>query len=183
MVQIADDEIKVSAGAAFKGDKMVGWVSELEVEAIKLIRGLYLGGVITVSAPEHEQGIVIMEVTSAKSKITPVINGDEVGFTIDITLKGGYAEDVNLHTHGQLDDSFMEKLENAYENEVQRTCLNTINRMQQDSNADVFRFNQILQTEEPAKKKKVSEHWRTIYPYVDVNVNVDVSLQNLGLVQ
>ncbi|NLB43079.1 MAG: Ger(x)C family spore germination protein, partial [Clostridiales bacterium] len=183
MTEVADNEIKASGGAAFKYGKMVGWVSELEIDAIKLIRSLYLGGVITVSSPEHGQGIVTMEVTSAKSNITPVITGDEVVFNIDIKIKGNYAENVNMHSHAQLDDSFMQKLEKAYEKEAQRICLNAANKMQVEYGADIFRLNQILQTEEPAYWKRISDQWDIMYPHVEVNINADVTLQQVGLVK
>lgn len=183
MVQIAENEIKASAGAAFKDNKMVGWVSELEMESIKLIRNLYLGGVITVLSPEHGQGIIALEVTSAKSKITPVIVDDEVTFNIDIKIKGNYAENMYIHTHAELDDSFMHKLEKAYEKEVEKMCQNTAKRMQIEYGADVFRLNQILQTEEPAYWKEMADHWDLMYPHVGININVDVSLQLIGLVK
>lgn len=50
------DEIKTSGAAAFKEGKMVGWISELELEAIKFIRNLYLGGVVTVQIPGEKTG-------------------------------------------------------------------------------------------------------------------------------
>lgn len=183
MTQVNSDEIKVSGGAAFKDGKMVGWLSELETEAMKLIRNLYLGGVITVSSPENKQGIITMEVTGAKTNISPVLTGDEVAFNIDIKIKGNYAENVNMHTHARLDESFMKKLEKAYEKEVHSMCQQTINKMQLEYGADVFQFKKILKSKEPAYWKNISHQWDLIYPHAEVNINVDVSLQLIGIVQ
>lgn len=183
MTQVEDDEIKASGGAAFHNGKMVDWVSELEMEAFKLIRNLYLGGVESISAPEREQGIITMEVTRAKSKITPVITGDNVAFNIDIQIKGNYAETVDLTTSERIDQSLLNRIEKDFEKEVERICNNVINRMQLECCADIFRFNQILQAEEPVYWKKVSDQWDLMYPNIEVNIHADVSLQPIGLVQ
>jgi Ger(x)C family germination protein len=182
MTRITDDEIKASGGAAFKKDKMVGWVSELEIEAIKLIRNLYLGGVIIINSPDQKGGIVVMEVVSAKSKITPLINGDQVTFNVDIKVEGNYAEDVNMHTHSQINEAYLNKLEKEYAKEIERICVNTVNKMQTKYGVDVFRFNQILQAEKPAYWKKIGHKWDTVYPEVDVNIKADVSIRLIGLV-
>ncbi len=77
----------------------------------------------------------------------------------------------------------MQKLEKAYEKEAQRICLNAANKMQVEYGADIFRLNQILQTEEPAYWKRISDQWDIMYPHVEVNINADVTLQQVGLVK
>ena len=95
IAQPTRDEIKISGSAAFKGDKLIGWVSELETESIKLIRNLYVGGVMTVQSPEKKGAIEVLDVTKVKTKITPIIKNDEITMHIKIEVKGNYAEYVN----------------------------------------------------------------------------------------
>ena len=71
-----EDEIKTSGGAVFHNGKMVGWATEIEVEAINMIRNTYTGGVILVDAPGGEEGRVALEITNEKAKVTPIVNGD-----------------------------------------------------------------------------------------------------------
>ena len=177
------DEIKASGGAVFKEGRMVGWASEIELEAIKYIRNIYLGGVITIEAPDHKGGLVAMEVTSAKTKVTPVIQDDELTFDIEIKVKGNYAEEIKMHTHSKLAQSFLDKLEIGYAKEIERICKATVRKMQEDYGADVFRFSQVVATKKPAYWKKIKDKWGTIYPSVGVNIKADVSIELTGIVQ
>ena len=52
---------------------MVGWVSEVELEAIKMMRNIYIGGVLTVAIPDTKARQLLMEITKSKCKIKPVI--------------------------------------------------------------------------------------------------------------
>ncbi|MCK9276230.1 MAG: Ger(x)C family spore germination protein [Syntrophales bacterium] len=177
------DEIKTSGGAAFKNGRMVGWVSELEVEAIKFIQNDYSGGVISIPSPEHEGGIVVMEVTSAQTKVKPVIQNNELSFDINIAVKGNYAENINMHTHAKLSQELINKLEKGYGKEIERICKQTVSKMQEEYGADVFRFGQILAANEPAYWRKIEGKWDSVYPIVGVNIKADVSIRLLGIVQ
>ncbi|HHU48296.1 MAG TPA: Ger(x)C family spore germination protein, partial [Clostridiales bacterium] len=134
------DEIKISGAAAFKGDKMVGWVSELETEAIKLLRNLYEGGIVTVQSPEQKGAIEVLDVTKTKTKITPVIRNDEIAMYIKIDVKGNYAEYVNKPALEDITIDFLDKLEQEFEKEIARNCTATINKFQEEYKADVFHF-------------------------------------------
>jgi spore germination protein KC len=181
MVQVTKDEIKTSGGAAFRGDKMVGWVSELELEAIKFIRGIYLGGVITVKSPDKERGRITLEITKAKSKITPEIKGDLPGFKVDINVEGDYAEEINIHTHGKITPEFLKKIEKECANEIERMCYAAIKKAQEDLKADVFQFDHILMTEKPAYWKTAGSQWNDIFPVAEVKINTEVKISLLGL--
>jgi spore germination protein KC len=177
------DEIKASGAAAFKKGRMVGWVSELEVEAINFIRNSYFGGVITIQSPDHKSGLVTLEVSRAKTEVVPIIHKDELSFDISITVKGNYAENVNAHTHAKITQDYLDKLQKGYEKEIESICKQTVSKMQEEYGADVFRFGQTVAANEPAYWKKIKDKWDSIYPTVGVNVKADVSIRLLGIVQ
>jgi len=176
-----EDEIKTSGGAVFRKDKMVGWATEMEMEAIHFIRNRYEGGILTVSTPEGEEGLIALEITSAKSRITPVIKGDQVSFHIEIKVEGDYSEDINLHGHEKLDVAFLKSLKKQFEKEIRKICLDTIERMQEEYGADVFHFDRVLQTEEPAYWKRMGSQWDSIFPNVEVAMDVEVDIVLLGI--
>jgi Ger(x)C family germination protein len=177
------DEIKASGAAAFKEGRMVGWVSEIELEAIKFIINRYQGGVVTISSPEHEGGLVAMEITSSKAEVIPLIQNDGLSFDIKIKVKGNYADETKMHTHGKLTQDFLNKLEKGYEREIERICRAVVTKMQEDYKADVFRFCQVVATKKPAYWKKIEDKWDNIYPTADVNIKADVSIELLGIVE
>ena len=173
------DEIKTSGGAVFHNGKMVGWATEIEVEAINMIRNTYTGGVILVDAPGGEEGRVALEITNEKAKVTPIVNGDQVSFRIDIKVEGDYSEDINLHTHEKL--PFLKSLEAEYEKEIQDLCTETIESMQEKFKADVFQFDRILQAEEPGYWERMGSEWNSIYPEAGVSVHADVNIILTGI--
>ncbi|NLY43939.1 MAG: Ger(x)C family spore germination protein [Clostridiaceae bacterium] len=177
------DEIKASGGAVFKKDKMVGWLNEIELEGYKFVRNTYQNGVITVKIPNKERGIASMEISNAKSKITPIIEDGNVRFDVEIKVKGNYAENVDIHTHGELNDSFLNSLETEFAKEIEKICMQTIERMQKEYGADIFRFGNVLRYKEPAYWKNVSNRWDSIFPNVDIQVKADVSIILSGIVK
>lgn len=115
VAQATKDEIKITGAAAFKGDKLVGWVNELETEAIKLIRNLYLGGVVSVKSPEQKDALEVLDITKAKTKITPIINNDQITMDIKIDIKGNYAEYINKAALEDITIDFLKRLEEEFE--------------------------------------------------------------------
>ncbi|MGI6705973.1 MAG: Ger(x)C family spore germination protein [Clostridia bacterium] len=182
-VQATKDEIKASGGAAFKGDRMVGWISELEMEAIKFIRNLYLGGVVTVKAPGFENGMVTLEITKAHSRITPLIDDEDVRFQVDIQVECNFGEAINMHSHGKINSELLKKLELECSREIERICRQTIRRTQEELKTDIFLSDHLLETKKPAFWKKVGKQWDIIFPDVEVDVKVDTEIILIGLVK
>jgi Ger(x)C family germination protein len=181
VAQSTKDEIKISGAAAIKGDKMVGWVSELETEAVKMIQNRYLGGVVTVSSPEKEGAIEVLEVTKAKTKITPLIKNDEITMRIKIMAAGNYAEHVQKGVQNTRVDTLIARLQQEFEKEIAKNCAATIEIFQSEYKTDVFQFCQILQAEEPAYWEKISGDWEDhVFPGMNVEIEVDVTINLTG---
>jgi Ger(x)C family germination protein len=181
MAESTENEINASGGAIFKGDKMVGWVSEVELEAIKMMRNIYIGGVLTVAIPDTENATATLEITKSKCKIKPVIEKDKLSFDLTINITGNYAEEVNYHTHGQLNEEFLKKLQKAYEREVEMMCRRTMEKLQKEYEADAIQLKKIVQKEEPEFWKINGKNWYEIYPASEIRINANVNINLVGL--
>lgn len=179
-VESTKDELKVCKAVVFKGDKMVGELSELEIEALKLIRNVYKGGVITAQNPADTEGIIALEVTKVKSKIIPVVNGQKVGFTVNLNIEGNYAENINMDAYQKIDTEYLAEVEKVFSAYIEQQCVDTVKRVQKDFNADIFQFNNILKTQKPAYWKQVKERWYDIFPGIDVQVKARVTIRQVG---
>ena len=180
VAQATKDEIKITGAAAFKGDKLVGWVNELETEAIKLIRNLYLGGVVSVKSPEQKDALEVLDITKAKTKITPIINNDQITMDIKIDIKGNYAEYINKAALEDITIDFLKRLEEEFEKEIKRLCLATIYKFQKEYKADVFHFCQYIKAEKPAFWDKISGQWDRTFPELNVDLKVSVKIDLTG---
>lgn len=91
-IQSTKDEIKSNGAAIFKKDKMVGWLDELELEAVKFILNRYNKGLITVTSSAMDNAIIALDIGKSKTKIKTSIENDLPLFDIDIEVSGSYAE-------------------------------------------------------------------------------------------
>jgi len=174
------DEVKAVGASVFRGDKMVGRIGDLELEAINLIRGLYIGGVFTAKDPDPGKGIIAMEVNSVKTKIHPDIQGDLPVFNVAIDIEGFIVESVMSQEHGLFDKEHLNSLEMAFEQKIEKQCDETVKRLKEDLNADVFMFGDHLRAKKPEYWDKVKDNWREVYADAGVNIDVKVNIIHTG---
>lgn len=179
-VKVSGDEVMNKGAAIFKGDKMVGWIDGSDVEAGKLIRNLTIGGLITAKMPGGKDSIMALEVVKAKTKVTPVIQGNSVIFKIDIDIKGNYTEGVNSTFLKEIDQDFIQQASKAFEDSIKKQCLDTIKKVQNEFGADIFLFDTVLKTQKPEYWKKVKDRWHDIFPRAGVDVKVNVTIKQVG---
>jgi Ger(x)C family germination protein len=179
-VNATKDEIKDCGCAIFKNDRMVGWGDEIDTEVIKLIRDKSLGGIITATSPNDEDGIISLKITNVKTKITPVPQDSGYSFNIDVQIKGNLAEITNQEIHGILTEDFLKKSEMNFSMAVEERCRKVIRKIQEEYGADIFHLNTVLKAEKPAYWKRVKDQWRDIFPTVKTNVHVGIMIRQIG---
>ncbi|MFZ5986700.1 MAG: Ger(x)C family spore germination protein [Bacillota bacterium] len=179
-VKVSGDEVMNKGAAIFKGDKMVGWIDGSDIETGKLIRNIYIGGITTARMPGTKNSIMALEVVKSKTKVTPVIQGNEVSFKIDIDIKGNYVESVNSTFLREIDQDFIQQASKAFEDSIKNRCLGTVEKLQNKFGADIFHFSNVLKTQKPEYWKKVKDRWHDIFPYVKVDIKVNVDIKQVG---
>ncbi|HHV71842.1 MAG TPA: Ger(x)C family spore germination protein [Clostridia bacterium] len=183
-VEPTKDEIK-NAGVALFNSKsfMVGWLDGLELEGVKFIRNLYEGGIVTAENPEYPGSVIVLEVKKVKSRIVPIVNNNEISFKIQLKVKGNYAENENELVYQHLSRDFFEKAEEAFARKIEEICQRSITKIQKEFGTDVFLFNVVLKTKEPALWKQLEDDWETVFPQIKTEVEADVSIKLHGHVK
>ena len=179
-IEATKDEIKMKGGALFKKGKMIGRADEVDIESINLIRNMYRGGVVVARRPDDKTGLIVMDVFGAKTKIKPIIQGDELKVDVYISIRGQYAEQIGSGGIDDLSDKFIEQCERAFSNEIEKQCNRTIRKMQKEYNIDVFQLNKLLRTQKPGYWHEIKEDWDRIYPDVEINVHVKSDVRLVG---
>ena len=90
---LSDGEVKFSGAAIIKGKtkKLHGFLSERELEGLTWISGEGKGGL--VKGRDKDTGKIIMyEVVSMKSTITPHVKGNKISFDVNIESEGRISE-------------------------------------------------------------------------------------------
>lgn len=182
-VEASKDEIKITGGALIKDGKMAGWADELDIEVINILADEYKGGTIVGRLPGHDEGIIVMEVTDSKTKVTPIIKDGELSFDVDVKVKGKYAEQVGVTSGGRVDKEYIKECEKEFARTIERRCRITIEKMQKEYNVDVFQLSRKVRTQKPAYWEEVKDQWDEIFPNLDINVRADVTIQLIGVMK
>lgn len=171
-------EIQYDDLAAFKGDKLVGWLTEDESRGYNGIRNEVKNTVATISCPE--EGKANIEVLRFKSKVEgKVKNGKpEVDVKVHIIANVGAIEcpfDISK-------PESIEALEKIYEKEVEETINHSISSVQDKYETDIFGFGDAIHRSNPKEWKKLEKQWDQHFTELEVNVKVDVKIRKTGTV-
>ncbi|WP_313894094.1 Ger(x)C family spore germination protein [Psychrobacillus sp.] len=164
--------------AAFKDDKLVGWLTEDESRAYSDIMNLVKSTVGTISCPE--EGKANLEVLRFKSDVKGnVKNGiPEVDIGIQIEANVGAIEcpiDITI-------PESLEALEKIYEKEVEKTIKDSITSVQEKYEADIFGFGNAIHRSNPKEWKTMKKEWNEYFIDLVVNTKVDVKIIKTGTV-
>lgn len=170
---------QVSGSALFKGEKMVGWLDDIETRAMLWVRNEVHGGLIITEEVGEEDTKVVMEVFSSKTKVKPIYERERLKMKIDVSL------DVGIGELSTTNDYFTEEgikfLEKVTEATVERQIDTTIRKVQHDYNTDVFRFAQTIKREMPDLWKSMRGDWDHIFPNLDTKINIKVKIRSTAL--
>ncbi|AEF93580.1 germination protein, Ger(x)C family [Desulfotomaculum nigrificans CO-1-SRB] len=167
----------VSGAAVFKGDKMIGQLTPLEVRSYSFIANQIKDTVIPTMVQDKKE---TMEVIGSRAEIKPHIAGGRVSFTIKVKPRINYgevAQPVNL-----ADPGFARKTEQAFNETLRKELINSINRAK-EMKADYFGLARQVQMADKELWKSVKDIWsEEVFPDVPINVEVDSKLIRTGLV-
>jgi spore germination protein KC len=167
--------IEISGLAIFKKDKLVGWYDGEMARNANLI----LSELDTTSFP-----------ISCEKKYMTLITKSSKG-TIKTLLKPIPTLQVNISLNTEISEincnkdltkiKVLSDIENDLEKEIIRQVQRTI-QISQNKGTDVFGFGTALSKENPSFWKKHKKEWNTIFSKAKVEVNVNASINDSGLV-
>ena len=181
-IEMADKVIKVGGAALFKKDKWVGYADEYAVAGRKFAAATEKSAVVTIPCPNHANHQVVFELFLHETKLRPHVTGDQVYFTLDITMYGNVGElQGDINEDDTMDPSYIRKLEIGFAEEIKRNILYAEQVFKKEMGVDpIGLFASKLRAYEPEKWKEVKEQWSEIYPEVPLTISVNVFIRNIG---
>ncbi|WP_102345050.1 Ger(x)C family spore germination protein [Bacillus sp. Marseille-P3661] len=176
--------VKLSGGAVFKGDKLVGFLNDSETRGYRWVKGDIETGAISLPSLLHENKYATVEVTKMDATIKPEVNGERISFTIDITQEGLLTEQQATETFEsskQLVD-YLDALEKENKKIIEEEINKAINKAQ-SLQADIFGFGTTLNKEDPDTWNRVKEDWSERFAEVPYSLNVNVNITSSGLMK
>ena len=170
---------KLSGGALFRGDKLVGFFNEKETAGYLWLTNNIRRLTMVFNPPGEKDRHLTVEVFGAAVKLTPEVQGEQV--RVHLTV----------HTKGRLQDFTGQKLPLAgdFKNSLNRRMATVIQNQiglawqkAREMNLDVFGIGHTLYQTKPQDWKRLERKWANIFPEVELEVEVQATIKSFGLV-
>lgn len=172
--------LKCGGLAAFKDNRLVGFLDNIETRAYNMIVGDF--GKASVSVPAEGKNdsseFTILEISGVKPEIITSFNNEQANINVNIKLS------VNVQQETDNIDIQNKKIENQIESDfnmlIKGQLEQAIEKAQKEFKSDIFGFGVQMHIQHPAQWKNISNNWDDYFSNATVNVNVKSSIIKLG---
>lgn len=175
---IPEPEISLAGGGIFKDYQFLGYIDKDDNRNITLLNNQAKNKDIDF---DFKGATISLFLDEIKSKKKLVRDGEFLKIRYQVEMDGEihqYIIDEDRRINTQED---MEEIEKALAKIVKDEFTSTIEKLQKDFNADALGILEYLYKFYPKIYKKVEADWDSIFPYLDIEVVVQVNIRRRGL--
>lgn len=172
------DYIKLSGGAVFRKDKLVGYLNETETHGYNWVVGKVKSGIIVLPSLIEKGKSASIEIIKSSAKIKPVLKGNKIYFTIDIHEKAVIVEEQGRGQFKSSEERFryFRKMEKENEKLVRKEVIKAVNKAKK-LRSDFLGFGSVLNKHYPTKWNETKKKWDEQLSDIRVIVKVDVTIR------
>jgi spore germination protein KC len=172
-------EVEVIGFAQFKHEKMVGVYDKRLTQGLMWLRQGVQTYTITVESPEDHKAVAL-DVRSGNSRITPMLEGDDVTINVDLEAKATVRENYSKLDMNHTED--LRVVEKAVSDQITAAVKDTIQAMQKNR-TDSAQIGNIVWRRYPAEwKGKLESNWDERFAKAKFNVQVRTNITEVGLI-
>lgn len=175
---IPEPEISLAGGGIFKDYQFLGYIDKDDNRNITLLNNQAKNEDIDF---DFKGATISLSLDEIKSKKKLVRDGEFLKIRYQVEMDGEihqYIIDEDRRINTQED---MDEIEKALAKIVKDEFTSTIEKLQKDFNADALGILEYLYKFYPKIYKKVEADWDSIFPYLDIEVVVQVNIRRRGL--
>ncbi len=162
--------------AAFKYDKLVGFLSREETNMFWFITDKIRKGILTFKDDDRD---ITLEIYNASTKIKPVISNNKLKMKIDIKIEASIGE---LNTSKDLiNEKNFYRLENNAEKHIRKKSGELIQKVKKDFGTDIFGFGKYVKAYLPSVWRDSQSKKVDLFYQIEPDINVDVTIIGSGL--
>ncbi len=169
----------LSAGlAAFREDKLVGWLNEAESKGYNIVVGNVKNAVDHVACPDG--GNVALEWVDSTSKLGGSVRNGAALLRVDVRVEENIGE-----VQCALDlsrPSFIRDLERKAEKRVEELALQAVETMQKTYGSDIFGFGEAIRRSDPRAWRSLKKDWEESFKNARVDVKATVKIRRSGTI-
>lgn len=172
--------VKFSGAAVINGKTQTckGLLNEEEALGISWLKGFGVGGVVKIT-DEMTKQLVTFEVTQMKSKINAKVQNNEISFDVKIQFDARTMENWSK-SNKDFDDGFIERMQTAAEEEVERVVKIGLGKIQKKYKTDIVGFGKELQIQHPKQWQHVKDDWDKTFSEIPITYSVKMKLTDNG---
>lgn len=169
-------QLKYGGLAIFKNYKLIGYLTEQESRDYNFLNNNIKSTFEIIACPE--EGKISTEIINSSTKMTGHFQNDVPSISIKLDIEQNVAEvscSLDL-TKSKTIDALNKETSRQIKERLERT-LQTI---QQTYQADLLKFSNVLHREDYQAWNRIKKNWQTLYPNLEVQIEVDVHTKGVG---
>lgn len=168
--------IELDGAAAFKDDKLVGFLSPEESKYFLIATGECNGGILALAMHGKGTPDTSLEISGSSAKTTFTTEGGKLAFRIETETKVYLAE--TMDNIDVLKQDQIEALEEEAGRRLEMEIGALIKRVQTELKSDIFGFGHILHKHDLPQWRQVQNQWDSIFETLPVWVDCKVKIVN-----
>jgi spore germination protein KC len=165
--------------ALFQEDKLVGYLMGDSAADLLWLMNQISNIPMSIKMEDNtHHGAVTLLFTETRTRIHPVVDGDEIRMNILVEGKGAVLEDDSDYSLVKKGD--FRELERIASERLRDRLAQTIKKLQEEYRSDPLGFGLTLYRERPAAWHRLKERWRDAYAEVQVDIRTNLHLEHAG---
>ncbi|MCA0969324.1 Ger(x)C family spore germination protein [Halobacillus litoralis] len=172
----APTKLEVDHLAAFKEDRLVGWLSEMESQGLNYATGDVRSTIVT--HPCDDEGTISVEILRTQSSMKSKMDGSTPEVTIMVEAEGNVAE-VDCKIDLGSPESIQE-VNKEVEKQIEKTIQSSVTAAQEELESDFLGLGSAVHRDNPTYWKSVEDEWDQQFTELDVSIEVKAKIRRKG---
>ena len=171
-----DTSVVLGPLAIFKGNKLIGYLSEEESLAYNIVMDNITNALITNKYDDDKY--IVSELIKSKTDLEV----DSKNNKINITVKGNAAiKEVNYNNINLKDENNVKKIEDDLNKKIEKLVKNSIKNVTKKYNSDIFGFENLFYKEDYKYYKQIKDKWSDkIFQNLEIKVDSKFKIVEQG---
>jgi spore germination protein KC len=171
---------EIMGTAVIKNDRLAGFLNGEETKYLYFIKDEIKYGILTEEIKtDNEVTLISLEIFKNRTKVTPVVNGNNIHFNIELETRVAIDE---INGNGDFfSEEAVKELEQKTEASLTTQIEAFIKKVQSDYDADIFGFASKLWENQPRTYNSVITNWDEIFKGLQIHVHSKILIENSAL--
>lgn len=166
--------------AAFKGDKLVGYLSKEESKFFLIATNQCHGGILVMDIHGTGEPDVSLEIEESMETTSFEAKGDSLSFRVQTETNVYLSE--TLENIDVLKDDQIKALETEAGKRLEVEIAALIEKVQREMGTDIFGFGNLVHQRDPKLWHSMQSRWGEIFPTLPVSVSCKVNIVNTAFI-